>query len=101
MAGSETALPSGIVTFVFTDIEGSTRLLRRLGDSYPEVLDRHFELLRQAWEPRRGHDLGGAGDSILLSFADADDALAACADGQRLLGSEPWPFEGGLRVRMG
>ena len=101
MAGTPTALPSGIVTFVFTDIEGSTRLLRRLGDDYADVLERHFELLRQASEPRGGHDLGGAGDSTLLSFADADDALAACADSQLRLYEEPWPFDGGLRVRMG
>ncbi|HEX2849053.1 MAG TPA: adenylate/guanylate cyclase domain-containing protein [Acidimicrobiales bacterium] len=105
MAGAQepahTMLPSGIVTFVFTDIEGSTRLLRRLGERYVEVLDRHFEVMGDAWAAWGGHDLGRAGDSVLLAFQTEDDAVAACADAQHRLASEPWGFDGGVRVRMG
>ncbi len=101
MQAVETGLPSGIVTFVFTDIEGSTRLLRRLGDRYPPVLERHYELLRDACARHRGHDMGTAGDSLFVAFADAPSAVLACAEAQRALEAEPWPHGDPLRVRMG
>lgn len=94
-------LPSGIVTFVFTDIEQSTRLLRDLGDRYAEVLDRHFALLREAWSSHGGHEIDHAGDSVFVAFADAGDAVLACAQAQRLLAAEPWPVGDQVRVRMG
>ena len=94
-------LPSGIVTFVFTDIEGSTRLLRRLGNRYAEALERHFVLLRRALRDHGGSDMGTAGDSLFAAFPDALAAVEACAEAQRLLGAEPWPGEEPLRVRMG
>ena len=100
MVTGGTTLPAGSVTFVFTDIEQSTRLLRRLGDRYPDVLDRHFELLDEAWSRYGGHELDTAGDSDFVAFADASAAVAACADAQRALEREPWP-DGPLRVRMG
>ena len=82
-------LPSGIVTFVFTDIEGSTRLLRRLGDDrYSELLDRHFELMRGAWDAHGGHVVGTAGDGVLVAFQNADDGVNACAEAQRRLCAE-------------
>ena len=84
-------LPSGIVTFVFTDIEQSTRLLRRLGTEYADVLDRHFALLRQAWAAHGGHVVDSVGDSDFVVFEDADEAVQACADAQRLLTAERWP----------
>ncbi|HVF32835.1 MAG TPA: adenylate/guanylate cyclase domain-containing protein [Acidimicrobiales bacterium] len=97
----ERALPTGIVTFVFTDIEGSTRMLRRLGDRYSDLLDRHLRLLTEAWDRHRGHHLDSAGDGVLVAFQEASDAVLACAMAQRLLGSEPWPSDGEIRVRMG
>lgn len=78
-------LPSGIVTFVLTDIEGSTRLLRRFGDAYPEILERHFAVMRQAWEAHGGREVDGAGDSVMVAFHDASAAVEACADAQRAL----------------
>ena len=96
-----TALPSGIVTFVFTDIEGSTRLLRRLGDAYAGVLERHYAILREACAAHGGHDMGTAGDSLFVAFADAASAVKACAAAQRALTAEAWPIDERLRVRMG
>ncbi len=94
-------LPTGIVTFAFTDIEGSTRLLRRLGDRYGDLLDRHLELMAEAWDAHGGHVIDTAGDGVFVAFHDADDAVKACADAQRGLHREPWPSDGVLRVRMG
>jgi predicted ATPase/class 3 adenylate cyclase len=95
-------MPSGIVTFVFTDIEGSTRLLRRLGDSrYSDVLDRHLELMAGAWSAHGGHLVGTAGDGVFLAFDDPTAAVAACAQAQRALCAESWPPDGELRVRIG
>ena len=91
--------PRGIVTFVFTDIEGSTRLFRRLGQRYAEVLARHRELLRDAWMDHSGYEVDTEGDSFFVAFASAHDAVRACVGGQRSLEEEPWPSP--LRVRMG
>ena len=93
-------LPSGIVTFVFTDIEQSTRLLRRLGDQYGEVLDRHYALMREAWDAGGGVEVSTAGDSVFVAFEDATSAVSACATAQQLLHNESWPGEP-VRVRMG
>lgn len=94
-------LPSGIVTFAFTDIEGSTRLLRRLGDRYSDLLDRHLDLMEQAWTSHGGHVIDTAGDGVFVAFQDPDAAANACADAQRSLCAEPWPPDGEIRVRMG
>jgi class 3 adenylate cyclase len=94
-------LPSGFVTFVFTDIEGSTRLLRRLGDGYVEVLDRHHTLLRRAWAAHGGHEINTEGDSFFVAFDRVRDAARACARGQRALQSQRWPEGVRVRVRMG
>jgi len=94
-------LPSGIVTFVFTDIEGSTRLFHRLGDGFVEILERHHEILRQAWAAHGGHEISAEGDSFFVAFATSEDAMAACADGQRALEAEPWGDDAALKVRMG
>ena len=96
-----TRLPSGTVTFVFTDIEGSTRLIRNLGDSYASALDRHREILREAWRRHDGHEVDTEGDSFFVVFDAPADAIVACADGQLALGAEPWPTGSPLRVRMG
>src|SRR5688572_13807336 len=100
MAG-QTALPSGIVTFVFTDIEGSTRLLRRLGEEYSPLLDRHLELMQRAWQLHQGHVIGSEGDGTMVAFQHADDAVQACAEAQRQLSVEPWSADAAVRVRMG
>jgi len=92
-------LPSGIVTFAFTDIQGSTRLLRRLGDRYSDLLDRHLELMAGAWDAHGGHVIDTAGDGVFVAFQDADAAVNACADAQRRLCTEPWPPDGEIRVR--
>lgn len=93
--------PRGMVTFVFTDIEGSTRLFRQLGDGYADLLGRHRRILREAWDAHEGYEVGTEGDSFFVAFRRADDALRACVAGQQALGAETWPPEGEVRVRMG
>jgi predicted ATPase/class 3 adenylate cyclase len=94
------ALPSGEVTFLFTDMAGSTRLFHDLGDRYAGVLRRHCELLRNAVANHHGVEIKTEGDSLFCAFSDADAAIAACVDAQRALQVEDW---GGpsVRVRMG
>ncbi len=94
-------LPSGDVTFVFSDIEGSTRLLKRLGDRYDALYERHAELLRHAWGAYNGHEVNTEGDSFFVAFTNPADAITACAEGQRQLAEERWPDDGVVRVRMG
>lgn len=90
------------LTFLFTDIEGSTKLEQELGTAaYGPILERHRTLLRAAFEGHRGREQGTEGDSFFVVFPSAADALAAAIDGQRSLGSEPWPPGGAVRVRMG
>ena len=88
-------LPSGTVTFLFSDIEGSTRLLHELGDGYAEVLAQHRRVLRAAFAAHDGVEIGTEGDSFFIAFARASDAVAAAAEGQ--CGLEGGP----VRVRMG
>jgi predicted ATPase/class 3 adenylate cyclase/tetratricopeptide (TPR) repeat protein len=95
------AAPSGTVTLLFSDIEGSTRLLRRTGPAYPELLERHRMLLREAFERHGGRVLGAEGDGFFVAFERAGDAAAAAADGQRALGENDWPDGNEVRVRMG
>ena len=92
-------LPSGIVTFVFTDIEGSTRLLRRLGDGYIDVLDRHHELLRRAWAAHGGHEINTE-DSFFVAFDQVGDAARDAPAGSERF-SQRWPEGVRVRVRMG
>jgi predicted ATPase/class 3 adenylate cyclase len=94
MATSE-SLPTGTVTFLFTDIEGSTRLLEELGDSYADVLDEHRSTLRSAFANHRGVEVGTEGDSFFVAFSSAADAVAAAAEAQDGLRNGP------VRVRMG
>jgi predicted ATPase/class 3 adenylate cyclase len=92
-------LPQGTVTFLFTDIEGSTRLVQELGPRYRDVLERHQELLRNAFSA--GVEVGTEGDSFFVAFASATDAVAAAAGGQLALAAERWPDGHLVRVRMG
>jgi predicted ATPase/Tfp pilus assembly protein PilF len=88
-------LPTGTVTFLFTDIEGSTRLLQRLGVGYAEVLADHHRRLREVWARHEGVEVDTQGDAFFVAFARASDAVAAAADAQRALADGP------VRVRMG
>jgi predicted ATPase/class 3 adenylate cyclase len=94
-------LPNGMVTLLFTDIEGSTRLLQHLGDRYGTVLAEHRGLLRAAFTRHRGCEVDTEGDGFFVAFAKASDAVAAAVDGQRALAAHSWPGGVGLRVRMG
>lgn len=94
--------PTGTVTFLFTDIEGSTRLLQSLGDAaYAELLALHRELLRSAFTAAGGHEIETQGDGFLVAFQSARRAIAAALDAQRALEAHPWPHDAVLRVRMG
>src|SRR5690348_15985851 len=88
-------LRTGTVTFLFTDIEGSTRLLQELGDDYAEVLAEHRCTLRAAFERHDGVEVDTQGDAFFVAFSRATDAVAAAADAQASLDGGP------VRVRMG
>ena len=94
-------LPGGTVTFVFTDIEGSTRLLNTLGASYKEALATHRRLLRDAFSADAGVEVDTQGDAFFYAFTRAHGALAGALAAQRALASYPWPENAELRVRMG
>src|SRR5579883_1643794 len=94
-------LPTGTVTFLFTDVEGSTKLLERDPEAMGCNLDRHHDLLREAVEARGGVVFETAGDAVYAAFPRAADAVAAALEGQRALLTEPWPEPGPIRVRMG
>src|SRR5262249_40512160 len=94
-------LPSGTVTLMFTDIEGSTQLLQRLGDAYAGVLAPHQALLRSAFAQWNGHEVLTEGDSFFVAFSRATDAVDAALAGQLALAAEPWPEDVRVRVRMG
>lgn len=96
-----TELPAGTVTFLFTDIEGSTRLLHELGERYADVLTDHRRLLREVFVEYSGREVDTQGDSFFVAFGDAGDAVRAAAAAQRALTAHPWPGEADVRVRMG
>jgi class 3 adenylate cyclase len=90
------------VTCCFTDVQGSTRLLRELGPGrYQRVLNEHFGLLRRAFLPNDGIELGTSGDGMFIVFPLPRQALAGCLEAQRLLGSTELGDGTTLRVRMG
>ncbi len=94
-------LPSGVVTFLFTDIEGSTRLSQSLGEAFPEVIDRHHALMRRAITDGGGTVISTEGDAFFAVFVDPLEAVVAAADAQRHLAREAWPRGPAVRVRMG
>jgi len=96
-----TELPRGTVTFLFTDIEGSTRLLKQLGPLYGDVLADHQQILRSAFAAHGGKEVDTQGDSFFVAFNRAKDAVAATVDAQRDLAAHAWPEGTALRVRMG
>src|SRR5262245_13280605 len=95
-------LPSGLVTFLFTDIEGSTRLAQMLGKGYRPVLNEHRQVIRRTLSTADSAELFTEGDSLFVAFADANAALRACAAAQRALAQHAWPsVDAAPRVRMG
>ncbi|MDP9303057.1 MAG: ABC transporter substrate-binding protein [Actinomycetota bacterium] len=94
-------LPSGTVTFLFTDIEASTRLERELRERYSEVLSEHRRLLREAFERYGGREVDTQGDSFFVVFPRARDAVAAAVAAQRALVEHTWPDGRQVRVRIG
>jgi predicted ATPase/class 3 adenylate cyclase len=95
------ALPAGTVTFLFSDVEGSTRLLQRLGPAYADVLAAHHRIVRDALAAQGGVEVDTAGDGFFAAFARATDAVAAAAAIQRALAAHGWPEGEAVRVRMG
>ncbi|HEY7422233.1 MAG TPA: tetratricopeptide repeat protein [Gaiellaceae bacterium] len=96
------AQPTGTVTLLFSDIEGSTALLQRLGtERYAEALDLQRGLLREAFGRHGGYEVDCEGDAFFVSFGSASDAVAAAAEAQQALAGADWPDEGAIRVRMG
>jgi predicted ATPase/class 3 adenylate cyclase len=95
------ALPTGTVTFLFTDLVASTRLWENHGDVMRVALARHDEILREAVEAHAGHVVKTTGDGVHAAFASPADAVRAAVAAQRALGSEPWTSPEPLRVRMG
>src|ERR687884_52849 len=88
-------LPSGVVTLLFTDVEGSTQLLQELGDGYGEALHEHQRRIRAAFAEHEGVEVDTQGDAFFVAFARASNAVAAAAGCQRALAGGP------IRVRMG
>jgi class 3 adenylate cyclase len=93
--------PRGTVTFLFTDVEGSTQLLRQLRGRYGVVLAEHARILREAFVAHGGEEVDTQGDAFFYVFSRARDASAAAADAQRALAAYDWPEGAEFRVRMG
>jgi DNA-binding NarL/FixJ family response regulator/class 3 adenylate cyclase len=93
--------PTGTVTFLFTDVEDSTGLVRDLRDAYPSVIADHRRLVRQAVEARGGFEIDCRGDEFFLAFARPEDAVETAIAIQQEHDAHPWPGERGVRVRMG
>ena len=96
-----TTLPTGTVTFLFSDIEGSTRLAQELGPRWAEILSEHRRLLRDAFAADGGVEVGTEGDSFFVAFPTASGGVRAAASGQRALAAHAWPPDAVVRVRMG
>ena len=100
-SGERRDLPRGTVTFLFTDIEGSTELVRVLGGGYGDVRAEHGRLIEDACSAHEGHLIDTQGDAHFAAFDRAADAVATAVDAQRKLAVVEWPEGTQLRVRMG
>ena len=96
-----TELPTGTVTFFFSDIEGSTKLLETLGSEYTELLERHNGIVREGLARHGGVEVSTEGDSFFAVFRSATEAVAAAVEVQRGIGAESWPQDVQLRIRIG
>jgi class 3 adenylate cyclase len=94
-------LPGGTVTFLFSDIEGSTRLLEQLGDQYQDVDREHRRILRERLGEAGGREMDNQGDAFFFSFPRAKNAVAGAVAAQRELAAHRWPDDVGVGVRMG
>ncbi len=94
-------LPAGTVTFVFTDVEGSTLLIQRLGAAHRGVFEVHSRLVRKAMGDAGGIEVGERGDGFLFVFTSALDAVGGAAAAHRALAAEAWPPQGQVRIRIG
>lgn len=94
-------LPAGTVTFLFSDIEGSTGLLKRLEERYAELIADHRRLIRDTFGEHGGTEIDGQGDSFFFAFARARGAVAAAVAAQRAHAAHEWPGGEKVRVRMG
>ncbi len=94
-------LPTGTLTLLFSDIEGSTAMLNRLGSRWGEALSAQRDILRAAFAAHGGHEMGTEGDSFFVVFPTAQAALLAALEGQRQLHQHPWPDGVPVRIRMG
>ena len=95
------SLPRGTLTFLFTDVENSTRLMHEIGERYVEAQNAHHAILRAAFNSNSGHELRTEGDSFFCVFASATDACLAAAAAQRALTAHPWADGARLKVRVG
>ena len=94
-------LPSGTVTFLFSDIEGSTALLKRLGERYGELIAEHRRIVRETFGAQGGVEIDVQGDSFFFAFARAREAVAAAVAAQRAHAERAWPGGESVLVRMG
>src|SRR4051794_8295753 len=101
MERGSSPFPSGTVTFLFTDIEGSTRLWEHDASRMWEVLGRHNAILEEAIRAHHGWHFKTVGDAFQAAFADPEEGVAAAVDVQRALSAEAWPEKNLIRVRMG
>ena len=95
------ALPSGTVTFVFSDVEGSTALLKQLGERYDDVISTHRRLMRELFTTHGGVEIDTQGDAFFFAFPRARDAITAAVEAQRAHARHDWPDGVDVRVRMG
>ncbi|MEY2467615.1 MAG: hypothetical protein QOF21_313 [Actinomycetota bacterium] len=98
--GNVRSLPEGVVTFLFTDIEGSTHLIQAHGDAWPDLLTTHYELLDDALSAHGGRQVGTRGDAVFVAFDSASNALTGAVEAQAAVSNYAWP-DPPLRVRMG
>jgi class 3 adenylate cyclase len=101
LSGPGRGLPGGVVTFLFSDIEGSTRLVKALRERYPQVLAEYRRLVRAAVIAHGGHEVDTQGDGFFVAFGGAWQAVACALAVQRALAAHPWPAGAPVRVRIG
>ena len=95
-------LPTGTATFLFTDIQGSTKLVQELGiERWKELLDTTTRFCAEQFVAHNGREVNTEGDAFFVAFAQATDAVAACVRGQKALYQHDWPKDAVIRVRMG
>src|SRR5207245_9955464 len=95
------AVPTGTVTFLFTDIEGSTRLVQTLGDDYGRLLEQHHRVVRGAFEDHGGQEIDTQGDAFFFAFRRARDAVRGAVRAQLTFPASTWPQGAQVLIRIG